>query len=245
MKKLVSLLFVLSSFTLIGCNQSSVSYKEVDSVDEYFTEAKVQAAKDAYASEDKTSVIFKQSYPGMDYEAIWEMDTNYFYEDSYQAINVATEKSISRDKVLYLGSEVVEDCKYYIVEDGANHEMNSGEEAVNKYNSAREDVRKNVVNGIGNPTYFLANIVNFSLSEATTKYYLGSDDTLKYTFSNSGYKLSAYLIVDINTLVVTKLYVRYTNKVDENNSLTVTSSMTTSLSCPKHKTLEDIGWKEA
>ena len=245
MKKLVSLLFVLSSFTLIGCNQSSVSYKEVDSVDEYFTEAKVQAAKDAYASEDKTSIIFKQNYTGMDYKVIWEMDTNYFYEDSYQAINIGSQKSISRDKTLYLGSEVVEDCKYYIVEDGNNHEEKSGEEAVSKYNSSRVDVRKNIANGIGNPTYFLANIVSFPLDDAAVKYYLGSDNTLKYVFSNKDYKLNAYLIVDINTLVVTKLYVKYITMVDEKNSLTITSSMSASLSCSKHKTLEDIGWKQA
>lgn len=243
MKKFFSLLFVFSSLTLSSCNKTEVTYSKIDNLDEYYTAEKVQAAKENFASSDKLTLSFKQAYTGMTYDAKWELDTNYMFEDSKQVVDVKEEKYTSIGKSLFLGSEVIEECRYYLV-DIDSQTAYSGEDAVNKYNSAKNDVRNNVYNCFDDPTWFLSQFLGELKSSAETNYYVGSDKTIKITLTNKSSKLNSYVIVDINTLMLKKMYAKYNVPVSESESLSIVVSAYSSPTCSKHKTLKDIGWKE-
>lgn len=243
MKKLLSLLFVLSAFSVVGCQKEAVTYKKVDSVDEYFTAEKVEAAQNNLAASEKLSMKFVQSYTGMDYVWKCEIDKDYYFEDSKQIIQTAQESSTSIYKALYLGEETIDNCKLYIIDED-HQELRQDELAVNFYNSEKQSVRNRIAKSVGRPTWLIEEIVPLKLEDIEFKYYIGSDKTIKITGVNDEIKLDATVIVEIDTLIVKKASVKYNAAVSETLTLRISTSMYNSLKCGKHKTLKEIGWKE-
>ena len=234
MKKLFSLLFVISSFTLLGCQKSSVSYKSVDNLDEYYADDKVAAAISKLSESNTFSLNLEQSYSGFYYKVIFNADNDYYYEYGCLDVNVESEQYTDTYHGLYTN-------KTFYSMSNDKQELLTGEEALDEFTKFTAQTRTRLLYGIMDPFWIMGDTVK---EGAQLKYYVGSDKTLKITISNETNNLNGTAIIDSETLLLKKLSCKYDAKINANESVTVNNLMSSSYSCPKHKTLKDIGWKE-
>ena len=198
MKKALSLLFIVSSFTLLGCQKGTVSYKSVDNLNEYYTDDKVASAMFNLTSLDKLKVSFSRDYASLFYEYKLELDTNYAYKRSSISLAILTNVS----KELYIGDENIDNCRFYEVVKGES-KLYAGEEAVELYQAITAE-----------PYYMLSSSIEdnfYPLKEFITSgektYYVGSDKTLKVQIQNETDK--GYVIYDQETLLIKKVHAQY------------------------------------
>ena len=233
--KRLSLVFVLgaSAFLLVGCdNYKKLSEEEFNA---YFSEEKVNAAKEHFAAINCFYYEVMQTTKEFDYDLWRYSDTDYYYQ--YAVATVEGKKDTSHD--LYLGSSNVDDCKWYGVSSSGENKVTIGQQAFNTYDDQRGSERKTITRAMDDPSYFAK---EFSVGVANKKYYRGGNN-LKITFKSSGEdqeEMSGYGIFDSKTLLVSSFVIKI--KTAEASG-TIKYKFTYDKSF-KHKTPQDIGYKE-
>lgn len=254
MKKFFVLLTALTAFSLTGCNK--VTYTEIseDKFAEYYTEDKINEAKQnfnlIYRFYFECEQLQKMSDFKMEYTLKRYFDQQYYHQYAKQYY---FEKKASGDyesngvsNELFLGNEYVEECNYYIVEDGTvngakKHEQECliGQSALDEYDYYFDINRNIIYHSIENPLY-----IHESFISTNYKYYKGSDGTLKISATDAAGELKSYTIVNASTLLPIKAACKGTVEFEGD---VVTLKLDYSFSYNKsfaHKTPAQIGYKE-
>lgn len=245
MKKIISLVFLTSLFTLVGCNKSNgkpaVKYEAIseEEFDAYFSSEAKSYALANFSTIQKVRVANYQEVKTTEYSMKYtlnrDLDENYFYE--YAKMVSSEESGVSRS--LYIGDEDTEKCSYYEVNsDGSSVE--TGNTAISSYNYAVNNVRNMISNSINNYLFLAKGYMD--LEKITAKeYYLGDDESIKMIVSSddTNFHGSVTTIFDSKTLLVK--YCKYDIDSERGKGYIKTNfKYNVSFS---HKTPKDIGYK--
>lgn len=232
MKKL-SLLFVLGIGTtlLSGCGNSYKSISE-EQFNAYFSSEKVEVAKTKFNEIKCFYFELQQLTTEMDYDLSRYIDTDYYYQ--YAKAVMDNKEAESHD--LYIGSSVINDCKWYMVNADDGSKLKTGEEAYNQFNEEIGYERRTIIRQMEDPTYILSEY----FENITEKQYYQSGKSLKIKVAAQNKDNYGYVVFNKDSLLMTSLEL---NKKVEEESGSIKYKYVYGKSF-KHKTPEDIGYKE-
>ena len=193
MKKLVPLMLVALSSSLLGCNKApQVSYTQIseDEFNTYHSADKVNEAKAKFAEVETFYYLCYQQTPEFNYDLFRYFDKDYYYEYAHSVQPNREEAS----HTLYLGGESHQD--YYTVSENENRHY-IDESAQGRY---QDDITRdrNLINrSIEDPDYV---VTRYEMPGEKT-YFLGSDSTIKIVADGGEYVSSSITIIDVETLI--------------------------------------------
>ena len=243
MKKAVYL-FLISLFSLVGCNKNTkqVKYSSISEEDfiAYFTDEAKASALENFSTISKIRFTNYQDvkYDGgfMKYTLNRDLDENYFYE--YAKMEDGSGVSIAHS--LYIGDNDIEKCNYYEV-NAHESTVKTGSEAVSSYEESAANVRNMVSHVIDNYLFITKQYIQLD-DITSSKYYQGDDNSIKVVSYcvKEDRNDSATTIIDKDTLLIKSARCDF-NNAEGKGYVKMNFKYDVSFS---HKTPKDIGYKE-